>query len=364
MKTYTGTLNQSELYNLEFRYQPADVLLFDIETTGFSAKNTILYLIGMCFYSDSSWHYQLLFNNDGRSELTILDTFLHIISSFHTLIHFNGDGFDLRYLKEKYTQYQALTSGQYFKHAISSLESLESVDLYKLIKPYRSCLALPDLKLKTVQQALNIPRTDPYSGGELIRIYKTYLKEHRENLQKMLLQHNYDDILAMIPMLRLLAFESLANHEFHLITIQERESCLVLTLIFPQSIPLCYKKETAYGSFQIDDTCGTLLIPLQRGELRYYLKNWKDYYYLPVEDTVMHKSIAAFVDTGYKQKATKENGFLKHSSVFFPCPQGLASCPDKLYKKNSSDSVSYAEWIPELSENTRFWTDYLISSFL
>lgn len=364
MKTYTGTLNQSELYCLELRYQPADVLLFDIETTGFSARNTMLYLIGMCFYSDDSWHYQLLFNDDGRSELTILDTFLHIISSFHTLIHFNGDGFDLRYLKEKYTQYQTLTSGQYFEHAISSLEALESVDLYKLIKPYRSGLALPDLKLKTVQQALNIPRTDPYSGGELIKIYKTYLKEQNEDLQRMLLQHNYDDILAMIPMLRLLSFESLAAHEFQLITVQEQESCLSLTLTFPQPIPLCYRKETVYGDLQIADTSGTLLIPLQREELRYYLKNWKDYYYLPVEDTVMHKSIAAFVDTAYKQKATKETGFLKHTSVFFPCPQGLACSPDKLYKKSSSDPISYAEWKPELSENTRFWTDYLISSFL
>lgn len=364
MKTYTGTLNQSELYNLELRYQPADVLLFDIETTGFSAGNTMLYLIGMCFYSDDSWHYQLLFNDDGRSELAILDTFLHVISSFHTLIHFNGDGFDLRYLKEKYIQYQTLTSGQYFEHAIPSLESLESVDLYKLIKPYRSGLALTDLKLKTVQQALDIPRTDPYSGGELIKIYKTYLKEQSKDLQRMLLQHNYDDILAMIPMLRLLSFESLAAHEFQLITVQEQASCLALTLTFPQSIPLCYKKETVYGSLQISGTCGALFIPLWKGELRYYLKNWKDYYYLPIEDTVMHKSIAAFVDTDYKQKATKENGFLRLTSVFFPCPQGLACRPDKLYKKNSSDSISYAEWKPELSKNIRFWMDYLISSFL
>ena len=168
----------------------------------------------------------------------------------------------------------------------------------------------------------------------------------------------------MIPMLRLLSFESLAAHEFQLITVQEQASCLALTLTFPQSIPLCYKKETVYGSLQISGTCGVLFIPLWKGELRYYLKNWKDYYYLPVEDTVMHKSIAAFVDTDYKQKATKENGFLRLTSVFFPCPQGLACRPDKLYKKNSSDSISYAEWKPELSENIRFWMDYLISSFL
>ena len=46
MKTYTGTLNQSELYNLELRYQPADVLLFDIETTGFSSVTNHIIEIG------------------------------------------------------------------------------------------------------------------------------------------------------------------------------------------------------------------------------------------------------------------------------------------------------------------------------
>ena len=33
-----------------------DILFFDIETTGFSAKTSALYMIGLCYFSGDSWH--------------------------------------------------------------------------------------------------------------------------------------------------------------------------------------------------------------------------------------------------------------------------------------------------------------------
>lgn len=363
MKTYNGILNQTDCYNLSYWYQPETVLLFDIETTGFSAKTTMLYLIGMCYYADNSWHYHMLFNEDGRSELMILTEFLKLASAYQVLIHFNGDGFDLPYLKEKYMQYQALTSEEAFGTAISELEHLESVDLYKLLKPYRAGLSTSDLKLQTIEKALGITRTDTYSGGELIKIYKAYLKNENKQAERCLLQHNYDDILAMIPMLRLLAFRFIANRELD-ITVEASGSCIRLMLTLPSPLPLMYEAESAFGSIHIKDSHGSIEIPLLQDELRYYLKDWRDYYYLPVEELVIHKSVAAYVDSEFKQKATKENGYLKHTSDFFPCPKELQTYVPKLYKKDSRASICYAEWNPELSHNADFWNNYIYSTFL
>lgn len=363
MKTYNGILIQSDCYTLPYWYNPETVLLFDIETTGFSPKNTTLYLLGMCFYTDNVWNYRLLFNDDGRSELMILTEFLNTLSQYHVLIHYNGDGFDLPYLKEKYLQYQSLTSDQYFTTAISELERLESVDLYKLIQPYRAGLPLPNLKLKTVEKALDIVRADTYTGGELIKVYKSYLKSKDLQSEQSLLQHNYDDILAMIPMLRLLAFRFLKNHDFN-ITVAKTTTSISISMSLPNPLPLIYKKETALGYICIEGCKGIVELPMIHDELRYYLSNWKDYYYLPLEDSVIHKSVAAFVDTEYRQKATKANAYLKHTADFFPCPKELQPRIDKIYKKDSSDSLHYAEWNPELPDNLDFWMEYIYSTFL
>lgn len=363
MKTYTGILNQTDCYNLSYWYKPETVLLFDIETTGFSAKTTTLYLIGMCYYADNTWHYRMLFNDDGRSELTLLTEFLKLAASYQVLLHFNGDGFDLPYLKEKYMQYQALTANGSFSTAISELERLESVDLYKLLKPYRSGLPTSDLKLQTLEKALGIKRTDTFSGGELIKIYHSYLKDRNKQAEQCLLQHNYDDILAMIPMLQLLTFRFMANHDFT-IAVEASDCCIRLMLTFPFPLPLMYEAESAFGNIRIKGSHGCVEIPLLHDALRYYLKDWKDYYYLPMEELVIHKSVAAYVDSEFRQKATKENGYLKHTSDFFPCPKELQTYVSKLYKKDSRDSISYAEWNPELSHTVDFWMNYLYSTFL
>ncbi|MDD6037929.1 MAG: hypothetical protein PUD20_03895 [bacterium] len=50
-----------------------------------------------------------------------------------------------------------------------------------------------------------------------------------------------------------------------------------------------------------------LRIPMYQGMVRMYFSDYKNYYYLPLEDQAIHKSVAQYVDKEHRQKATPEN---------------------------------------------------------
>lgn len=356
MKQWQGDFDQHSLYQLEHWFPPSEVLLFDIETTGFSPQNTMLYLIGYCFYQNGGWKYQMLFNDDGRSEYQILDTFLHTISSYRILIHYNGDGFDLPYLIEKCSQYERLglpLSGR------ERLTSMESVDLYKIIRPYRKGLNLPDLKLTSVEASMHLKRTDPYSGGDLIRVYRNYLQHPRTVSEEQLRLHNYEDIAAMIPMLQLLHFQVLSMQHYKITNIEQPQQNIRLLLHLECPLPLPYNRVTPVLEFQADQEQAVAVIPVLQGEMKHFLADWKNYYYLPVEDRVIHKSVAAYVDPAHREKATRQNCFLKKEGRFLPCPKGLP-CPDiHLFQREYKDALQFADLTSIKTDRPGFWMEYL-----
>lgn len=367
MKEWSGTLNTIEYYPSD-AFGPAEqVLIFDIETTGFSPKNTYCYMIGYCYIQENRWNYRMLFNNDGHSEAAMLDEFFKVLSNYSLLLHYNGDGFDVPYLKEKYLQYTSL--GFTFHHE-NPFDDIKSIDLYKILKPFRKGLELPNLKLPTIEDAMGGTRKDSYTGGELIKVYRDYLKTHESNLESHLYQHNYEDITAMIPMLRLFHFQKLSQGFWHIMSINtENEPAphLSISISLDYELPLPFVINQNGIRFECCGASGTLRISLIYSELRYYFENWKDYYYLPVEDTVIHKSVAAYVDSAYKEKAKKTNCYLKKTSAFLPLSFQPEDAPEswksklqlKIYKSSLTDKSCFIEWTEDLKNNTDFFTYYI-----
>lgn len=60
-------------------------------------------------------------------------------------------------------------------------------------------------------------------------------------------------------------------------------------------------------------------LPLITDNLRLYYSDYKNYYYLPYEDTAIHKSVAAYVDAECKVKATRETAYTKNSLRLSNC---------------------------------------------
>ncbi len=162
--------NFSISYPLEQITSLDKILFIDIETTGFTAKSSSLYLIGTAYYQAGNWRIKQWFARTPADETALLEDFFSFCQSYTHLIHFNGNNFDLPYLLQKCDQ-----------HKLShNFDNFEGIDLYKRVSPYKSFLHTPNCKQKTLEELLGIDREDLYHGGELIEIYHNYVKIPRK----------------------------------------------------------------------------------------------------------------------------------------------------------------------------------------
>lgn len=318
MKTIIKDLSQIvPEYPVENFADKNKILFLDIETTGFTARNSNLYLIGVVYFQDEQWHTIQWFAENYEDELQILNAFFEFAANYSFIIHYNGNNFDLPYLLQKCTQYKL--SYQF--------DSFEGVDIYRRIQPYRDLLGLSDLKQKTIEEFLGINRDDPYSGRELISKYHDYVCSKNTDLMNEILLHNEEDLKGMLKVVSMLAYSDLfhknvrvmkAQASYYQSSAKRRCQEIIMKLRFetPLPKPLGFRGEGCY--FSGNGTDGSLKVPLFEEELKYFYSNYKNYYYLPAEDIAMHKSVATFVDKEHRIQATAANCYTRKQSLFLP----------------------------------------------
>lgn len=290
------------------------LLFFDIETTGFVAKNTTLYLIGALYYREKEIHILQWFNDDGKSEKEILDNFFQFTKNFTHLIHYNGSGFDIPYLLQK---------AQICKLPFL-LTQMQQIDIYKEIRPFKKILATENLKQVTIERFLTLTRTDTYSGGELIPIYQSYLQTKSAPEEEKLLLHNHDDLLGMPQLSVILNYSSFfKNPVIEGCKIQFSKETSVLELYFTipdrQALPKRILFQSNDIFLNIMETEGFISIPVKNDTLFHFFSDYRNYYYLPNEDMAIHKSVATYVEPANRIKATRNNCYVKKNDGFIPC---------------------------------------------
>lgn len=297
---------------------PLEELLFiDIETTGFVANSSQLYLIGCAFYETGNWYIRQYFANAPEDEAELITAFYQFAKRFKTLIHFNGNNFDIPYLNQKCLQLSLDFSFQHFN----------GFDIYKRIAPYKLFLKIPNCKQKTLEQYIGIDRKDLYNGGELINVYKEYQLRPTEAAFHNLMLHNLEDVKGMLMVTPILAFYDLFNKPLKVTKVQanhykdyqgiERME-LIMKLSLPESLPTSISSMANGFYFQGNGKEGVLKIPVYEEELKYFYANYKNYYYLPTEDMALHKSVAAYVDKNHRQQATAANCYTRKFSQYIP----------------------------------------------
>lgn len=162
-----GHMNE---YPLSRIGDPDRILALDIETTGLSPQQNAIYLIGCAYREDGVWRLIQWFDETGTGESDILTSFLLFAKKYDTLLHYNGARFDLPFLSARivHNGLQLLPGAENFP------ADRKSVDLYKLLQPYKKLFSLPDLRQQTVEQFVGTGRTEDRSGKDLVRIYRAY----------------------------------------------------------------------------------------------------------------------------------------------------------------------------------------------
>lgn len=406
---------------------PEDVLFFDIETTGLSAHSAGLYLIGILTYTaDASivkgtrttassdeaqltavpsaqsavstpiadataslhtsaaegGHWTLLqyFSEDVADEPAVLQAFFELLRTKKTLISYNGDGFDIPFLRHMVEQYGLPYS----------FDAVESFDLFKKFRPLKRLLGLPDLKLKSCERFLGIDREDRSTGGELIEVYFEWQKTKVPALLDTLLLHNAEDIANLPNLLPLLRYRTLPHSDFRLRAherLQDGGTPLVhlsFTLLSPMppsahapaenvtrevtdarrlhwpkhALPKPMDLRGDFWALHAEGSAVELYVQLFEGERKLFFADFEHYYYLPAEDQVIHQSLAEFVDRSARKKACARNCYQRVTGCFLP---ELSEVFTPALRADYRDKLRYAQYSDTLFDDQAKATAYLRS---
>lgn len=392
---------KTNLSSFSLGYPLEKCLFFDIETTGLSPRASSIYLIGALYYISADGHWEMIqwFADKHRDEEEIICNFLAMLEQYDYLYHFNGKTFDIPYLLHKCNKYQIEQSA----HASTILrdsEGLYSIDILAQIRPLKKLLGIPKASQIELERWLGINRKDSYNGGELIPIYSQYIQdqllhpEHAPELEALLLLHNHDDMEGMLSVCQIMNYRHLLegsseekNHiQITALSYQDDAKRLCISFQHPAKLPkkVCIHKKYPVSqdtevlsmsdicTLVLEAECGDLEVPLIQTELKYFLPNPKDYYYLPAEDQAVHKSIAAFVETSHRKKATASNCYLRRSGKFLPSLQpyskqekhpqvtGASSTQSPLFLQNYRDKLCFYQLPERLEPTETFWKEYLL----
>lgn len=344
MKIITKEFPRGDIYPIESITKGYTPILFDIETTGLSSATSYLYLIGAMEIKKDRLNFIQWFAEKPGDETEVLDRFFAWLPDRACLIHFNGRGFDVPYIAKKCRQYDMRCM----------ISQMPNIDLYRSFAPLKDYFNMNSRRLVAYEQLIGLDREDTYNGGELINVYKDYVgkskfdSEAANNLLKLLLLHNEEDIRDMVPVLELFTYMDLFNGNFKeaMVSFENIESSkfLKLQIIMNSRFPMKNVRDfaTVPGMKMIkvsaEDFKAEISVPVFSGRLKHYFDDYKNYYYLPAEDMAVHKSVASGVDSAHREPASKETAYIYAGGEFVPQLKGLIK-PN--FKKGLKDAINF-----------------------
>lgn len=316
---------------------PKPAFFLDIETTGLSAQRNFIYCVGTaCRIPENKWLIRQFFAGTRAEEPALLQALnSYLEKSPGTIITYNGTTFDLPFLEKRCRHYGLCFAGT----------ALPKLDLYREAKELKALLSLPRLRQKDIEAFFGIRREDRYDGGRLIDVYFAYEGTQDPDLLKLLVLHNFEDMAGMIKILPLLSYRDLRDGAFRIRDITfdtadtndpvSRKKADSIPPTLPETGEQAVRGEVSFllsydllprpvyhtadrGKILLKESSGMIKLPLIYRTLYYYLPDCKNYYYLPAEDTVIHKSIGRFTESAYREPATKDNCRLRKTGWFLP----------------------------------------------
>ncbi|MDO4293749.1 MAG: ribonuclease H-like domain-containing protein [Eubacteriales bacterium] len=346
MKTIEQTIPSEKTKNLSSLFsRPESVLFLDIETTGFSPKGASVYLIGCVRFEAGAWKIRQFFAPAPDRETEILQAFLDFAAPFETIVHFNGTVFDIPFLQARCK-----------KHRLPVFFPGTQYDIYRHISPYKNLLHLPGCRQRHLEEYMGSHREDPFSGGQLLELYRAYGESREERLLQVLLLHNHDDLEGMTQLFPITAIPGLFEEggfsvescrlekEPDAAGLPVQSALFSLRLFSPLPVPL-----SLHGTGPVLKSCflaarqdtALLRLPILSGELRHFYPDYKNYAYLPAEDNAIHKSVAVYVDKSQRMPATAANCYTRKTGAFLPwygAPQDAV-----LFGREVKDKQRYVE---------------------
>ena len=167
---------------------PEDVLFLDLETTGLRAERSLAAMIGFLYRRGDVLHLSQWYSGDAPSEGMQLRRLIDIQAQFREIVTYNGDGFDLPFLRQRYRW-----------HRFPSDCTLISNDLLPQIrKRYRR--EWPDCRIVTAEERLlGLPRCDDdVPGSEAPLRFQDLREGAPQSVIEPIYLHNRRDLISLV----------------------------------------------------------------------------------------------------------------------------------------------------------------------
>ncbi len=271
-------------------------VFYDIETTGLSRKSTFLYLVGAVGIEDETWYFFQWMGENSNEEATILRIFSQFLERYDLLISYNGERFDQPYLEARYEQYGLP----------SPFRGKDSLDLYQKLKPLKTLLKLSSMKQPCLEEFLGIKSRIYNNGKECIQLYKDFLKKRDTVTAEEILGHNLEDVLGLGRIFEMLGYLCLYDSDYKITCTEADEEAVIFSLELPCSLPAEFSNGNRSFYITGKNNSVRFIVQAERGRLKQYYQNYRDYYYLPEEDTAIPKVLGGGIDKKHRKAATKD----------------------------------------------------------
>ena len=167
------------------KYKMDAIAYLDVEATGFDMERDKIVLISLGYYlNEDQFKVVQYFAESPSEEECILKEFKKSMNDFEKWCSYNGTAFDEPFLIRKMNI-----------HNLEFRLPSEHIDLFKIIRPFHKKMGMKNCSLKCVEKFTGIKRRDEISGARSVEIYNEYLVKHDEKLKEILMLHNYEDVL-------------------------------------------------------------------------------------------------------------------------------------------------------------------------
>lgn len=329
-----------------------EIFLLDIETTGFDRMRNQIFLIGCIYFTDQNVKLVQWICEKKEDEYEMLFRFSQFIKSYKIALHYNGNSFDIPFIKARLKTYR-----------LPSIPELKEIDLYSSIRKLQSILPLENSKLKTIEAFFGFHRSDKLDGGLVVKLYNEFIKNPTDSARDMLLLHNEEDLLGLYQCLHSLIYTDFFKKareqsiELEDMVMDVKETSLSLTVAYRAGFQAILSIPPY--TLNISDQSVSLILPILEEELKLYFKDYYNYFYLPLEEKVVHQSIGKFVDKMYRKRATKENCYIKKRGTFIPLVLAF-NTTYKTYFYDYKDKIQYVEYSDELQNDKTFFQNLLL----
>ncbi|MGN0255590.1 MAG: ribonuclease H-like domain-containing protein [Chordicoccus sp.] len=241
-------------------------------------------------------------------EYDILEALGKYLPGHDTVITFNGQSYDIPFLKKKFSAYGLS----------DPLAGIRQRDLFREYRPLKAVLGLPSGKLVDYDEYIRM-HTEPGAGSSTENERLPDISSGKDlstaDAVRTLLILGFDAVLELL------------HGSFDSVQAEALEDLVMFRIRTLRIMPCRISFHDGPFHLTASGRTAALSSRIEDGRIRFYHSDIKNYIYLPHEGYAVYRTMAEFVDKSHRKKATRETcyTYAVPGSAFLENPEQVST---------------------------------------